>query len=601
MASDDQNDGDGSLDRTLRPGRAPPGSERPPPARVLKGRWRLGRELGAGGMGVVYEAEQVNLKTRAAVKLLHPERLDSPDAIQRLLREARVAGIADHPGVTQVLDFDVTPDGRPFIAMELLEGMTLEEAMRRPGGVALAEGIELLLDVLGTLAAVHAAGIVHRDIKPGNIFVLEDGKESRTKLLDFGVARATVPDLEDRLTRTGDVIGTPHYMSPEVARGRGAAGPAADLWGVAVILYRLATGELPFTGHNYNDVIATIWTAEPAPAHARDPRLRPIARFLDRALAKDPAARFPDARAMADALARARDELVSSRPAAPTRRFVLLALAALLLVGGGVVVATRGAAKPEALRLAWTPYRDQAYMRKQTQGIRAALAGALGRDLVHVDADTYDHAVDLIVRREVDVAGLSPSSYLAARDRDPGLVLLARTLSQGVGTYQALIFVRAASPIRAVTDLEGKVFCFVAHGSTSGYAYPRALLRRAGVDPDTDLGGVRFSGDHQRAILMVDRGECDAAGASSSSLTEWALPVGVSPARFRILVTSPPIPQEALVARSGLAPAELDRLRAAVARVIDDTAGGKLPADRDISGLVPATERDYEVLRGSLE
>src|SRR6266545_3650939 len=314
--------------------------------RILEGRWRLEREIGCGGMGRVFEARHLTLDNRVAVKLLHPHRLAAPEAVHRFLREARLAGVASHPGIARVLDFDVTANGAPYIVMELLAGETLETRMAAPDRISLSEGLDAIIDVLDTLAAIHAAGVIHRDIKPGNIFVLADpGGPFRTKLLDFGLARGVDPTGGDpNLTRTGQVLGTPRYLSPERARGQTQIGPAADLWAVGVILYDIATGRPPFPGDNYNEVLANILTRDP-------PRVREVAPDLPaalddvlfRCLARDPDRRYRSAGDLARALAAVRPALASARSTAPARRgrrrlLVAAALVAAALAGGVVAL-----------------------------------------------------------------------------------------------------------------------------------------------------------------------------------------------------------------------------------------------------------------------
>ncbi|HWM87884.1 MAG TPA: serine/threonine-protein kinase, partial [Kofleriaceae bacterium] len=293
----------------------PPPADEPLP-RVLEGRWRLEREIAAGGMGRVFEAQDLTLGTRVAVKLLHAERLHAPEAVHRFLREARLAGVANHGGIARVLDFDLTADGKPYLVMELLAGATLEARLAAPDRLGLVEGVDVLLDVLDTLEAIHRCGVVHRDIKPGNIFVLAEPGALRTKLLDFGLARGADPLAADpNLTRTGQVLGTPHYMSPEQARGHTRVGPGADLWAVGVILYELATGRRPFPGQNYNETLANILTREPPPARQLAPDLPPaLEALLERCLDPDPDRRLRSAGELRRALADLRPVLAAAPP-----------------------------------------------------------------------------------------------------------------------------------------------------------------------------------------------------------------------------------------------------------------------------------------------
>ena len=590
-----------TVDRT--PGSAPPGVRSPDEAlpRLLEGRWRLEREIGAGGMGRVYEARHLTLGNLVAVKLLHPQRLGAPEAVHRFLREARLAGVANHPGIARVLDFDLTADGTPYMVMERLTGSSLEAQIAR-GTMPLADGLDIVIDVLDTLAAIHAAGVVHRDIKPGNIFVLAEPAATRTKLLDFGLARGDDPLGGDpSLTRTGQVLGTPHYMSPEQARGQTQVGPEADLWAVGVILYQIATGRRPFPGENYNETLANILTREPAPAREARPELpAALEPILRRSFARDPARRFRTAVELRAELTQLREAIARAGGATGRprlrRRWVLAAAAAAVAGLSGALLLGRSG-EGAALRVTWSPYRDGAFLAASTRWLFDELGEHLDRPVELAASSTYDDAIAGLLQGEVDAAGLSPASYVRARARAPDLVLLARVQSNGADTYQAILFTRAGGDVRDVADARGRSICLVDPTSTSGYLYPRIMLRRAGLDPDRDLGPVIFTGDHERVVSMLMRGDCEVAGSSSTAITQWAEEAGIAPAAFRILAASDSIPGDALVARPGLTDEELGGLRAAVDRIVRGTAEGRYRGDREISGLVAAEDADYDIVR----
>jgi serine/threonine-protein kinase len=201
---------------------------------VVGGRYRVISVLGRGGMGVLYTAEHQLTHRRVALKLLHPEHEDLPDLHARFLTEARTAAAVRHPNVVDVLDMGVDTDGSPFLVMELLEGSSLDKTLLERGHLSPTVAIEWLLPILGALSTLHANDIVHRDVKPSNIFLRSGPRfEVESKLLDFGLAR-TMSDL--RLTRSGMVLGTPLYMSPEQAGGE-AVGPQTDVWSMGVVLF----------------------------------------------------------------------------------------------------------------------------------------------------------------------------------------------------------------------------------------------------------------------------------------------------------------------------------------------------------------------------
>jgi len=239
---------------------------------------------------------------RFALKVLAKGFAESdPSAVERFVREARAAAQIKHPGVVKV--FDAASDAQTeelFLAMELLEGEELTALLDR-GHTSAAEVIRLVVEVLGILAAVHERGIVHRDVKPSNVFIARTPDGRRTvKLLDFGVARHT--DQSKAMTIEGSVLGTPWYMSPEQAAGK-PVGVGADIWSVGAMLFHLLAGRPPFDGPNANVVISMILTQEaPSLRAVRADLPASVVQAVDRALRRDVAQRWPSAEAMAEAL-----------------------------------------------------------------------------------------------------------------------------------------------------------------------------------------------------------------------------------------------------------------------------------------------------------
>lgn len=269
-----------------------------PNVRVLGGRWELLSPLARGGMGVLYVGQHLQTGRRAAVKVIEQA---SPEALARFRLEASVCSQINHPGVVDVFDADLDAEsGSCFIAMELLEGCTVREVMDDPKSTP-NHVMELLINALEPLGAAHAKGFVHRDLKPENLFVLAAARgNTRVKLLDFGiVARQT----DQRLTRAGMAMGTPHYMSPEQATSARDAGPASDVWSIGVMLYEAIKGDVPFAGETSHGVIVQACTCPHMPLDHVVPGVDPtIARLIDRCLEKQPAARPANAQALLDEL-----------------------------------------------------------------------------------------------------------------------------------------------------------------------------------------------------------------------------------------------------------------------------------------------------------
>jgi tRNA A-37 threonylcarbamoyl transferase component Bud32 len=302
------------------------------------GSYRVLRELGSGGMGTVYEAEDVQLQRRVALKVINPRLAASPAARQALLREARAIAALEHEHVVTVHQAGEV-DGVVFLVMQLLRGETLAERLRREGRLPVAEVVRIGREVAAALAGAHAAGLVHRDIKPGNLWL--EAPSGRVKVLDFGVVQA----LNDEPAQGRGVTGTPAYMAPEQARGE-AVGSAADLYSLGCVLYHLATGRPPTAGKT-PQVLDASTADEPLPPHRLNPAIpRRLSDLLLQLLARDPAQRPPTARAVSETLA---GLAACWGPGSFLHRYrlVLVGLAGLLLVGLGVAAyLSRGAPEP---------------------------------------------------------------------------------------------------------------------------------------------------------------------------------------------------------------------------------------------------------------
>jgi serine/threonine protein kinase len=262
---------------------------------VLLEKYELKQRLASGGMGDVWRAHNRLLDCEVAVKLMFRSASDTNQvALQRAHTEARLAAQLQHPAICTTLDFGVTDRGDPLVVTELLRGISLDQRMRRSGPLNPVLAVQIMLPVLDGLAAAHAKGIVHRDVKPANIFLAElvDGAE-QPKLLDFGIARGLKD--KQRLTVAGAVCGTPDYMSPEQARGSKDVDLRSDLWSVCVTLYEMLTLDLPFDADNYNAVMFQISNRPHRPIKL-DEADRDLTAIIERGLQKDPEKRYQSAR-----------------------------------------------------------------------------------------------------------------------------------------------------------------------------------------------------------------------------------------------------------------------------------------------------------------
>lgn len=271
---------------------------------VIDGRYELKRLLGVGMTGAVYEAHHKYTHQRVAVKVMHQQLVSDDNAVARFLREAKSVAKIGHPAIVEVLDAGETQDRMPFVCLELLHGRSMGRILQENGRMAYDDVIAIGLDILGGLAAAHSVGIVHRDMKPDNVFVLEDASGgSRVKILDFGVAKnLQSTGASGVLTKPGATIGTPSYMSPEQARAA-AIDERTDLWSTGALLFHAAAGRPPFAETSIPALLLKLVTSRPAPLGdvCPDAPVR-LQRAVDGALDPDLEKRFQTAADMAAVL-----------------------------------------------------------------------------------------------------------------------------------------------------------------------------------------------------------------------------------------------------------------------------------------------------------
>ncbi|MCB9592508.1 MAG: protein kinase [Sandaracinaceae bacterium] len=295
--------------------------------RVLDGRYALTAELGEGGMGVVYRGHHATTERPVAVKVLRRHLTADPRISRRFVREAKAAAGLRHPHVVDVLDYGVTSDGIAFQVLELLEGESLRELLERREVLDAERALEVLLPVMDALSAAHEAGVVHRDLKPDNIFIAKDAL-GRTvpKVLDFGIAKVMPREGANGgtfATHVGAVMGTPSYMSPEQARGATAEiGPATDVWAFGVILFECLSGRLPYEADTPSMVMARVMMEDPPSLGIYEGVPAPIVEVVDGALRKTIEERHASMSAMIEALraAAASAGIATPDPRAPEGR-----------------------------------------------------------------------------------------------------------------------------------------------------------------------------------------------------------------------------------------------------------------------------------------
>ena len=251
---------------------------------VIVGKYRLERELGSGGMGAVWLARNLTLDIEVAIKLI---RIELGPATDSLLHEARAAARLAHPSVVRVLDFGETEHGDQFLVMERLHGGSLSDVLSAQSRVSAVQAVRLMLPIASALAAAHVKGIVHRDVKPENIFLsLDDRGATVPKLVDFGIAKVRRGE-GTRRTLPGEILGSPDYMSPEQARGQADIDGRSDVWSLGVVLYESMSGRKPFEADNHAALLRAIIEDEPIPTTQLGAGDDELWRILSRALAKN--------------------------------------------------------------------------------------------------------------------------------------------------------------------------------------------------------------------------------------------------------------------------------------------------------------------------
>ncbi len=426
------------------------------------GKYRIVGKIGQGAMGEVYKAHDPLLNRYVALKTINPSLAADSDFKERFKREAQSAARLNHPNIVTVFDFG-EESGLTYMAMELLEGLDLREALRRKSISHLGRKLEVMVQLCEGLAFAHSQGVVHRDLKPGNVHIQPTG---HVKVLDFGLARLGASDM----TRTGTVMGTPHYMSPEQVRGE-RADARSDVFSLGALFYEILSGHRAFEGDVVARVLQNIVEKEPEPLRRRAPAVpAALVPVIERALAKSPDRRFKDAGELGLALARARDSLAGEtlagpRPGDDAER--------TLLAEAGATMVLEGAPHPGR-----------------------SVAGANALDL---DPAGGRRRHETTVRPDLTVAG-GPETEVPARSRGllVGAILLVAATLAGVGLWVRSRSAPATPPGQVADETVGIL--------TETLLMSKVELARA----DLDNRDYPAAAAHAREALAIDAGYVDA-------------------------------------------------------------------------------------------
>ena len=619
---------------------------------LVAGRYLVRRRLASGGMCAIYELGHRSLNRRFALKILSPETSTDPDALVRFWREAETVASLCHPNIVSMLDWDQLDDGTPFLVMELLDGEDLHDRIERTGPLPLPEVVRIADEVLAGLTVAHRAGIVHRDLKPSNIFLArDDAGGERAVLLDFGISKLRGVET---LAGSHSLVGTPLYMAPEQMDARRAPiGPATDVWAMGAIIYEMATGERAFEGETLVDIVRRVCHERPVPLGRYRPEVpRALELLVESALDPDAARRPRDAAelrrqlepvcewfaeqsvtdvevslvslaataAIAPAAAPSTD---SQRPTIETARFsprrrpprwifpmvtALVAFAsaialALFLPGGArntVASPSRVLAHgARPLRFAVTSTVSPARLAAQYTPVRRYLEQVLEVPVELLVVHSHAELSGRLLRGEVDIAWLPALEYIRATDLEAGLHSLAVPVDRDrAHNYRGVILAMKGMGLEKVGDLVGRKFCYIDPTSASGYVYPREMMRRAGLDPDSAFREAEFLNEHSEVLAALVSGRCDAA-ATYEGILRNSGEHGFRSDRFAVLATTGPIPFGPCVASKQLPREQVDRIRRALLALEPGSEASRVVfgGQGEFAGFEPADERVYDALR----
>jgi len=478
-------------------------SERLDPSMVA-GSYRLLRELGRGTRGVVHEAESVWTGRRVALQQLHV--VPSKDEIARFFASARAAARLVHPHLVQVLDLGTDERGAPYAVLELLAGETLEALLSRRAPLPLGEALRLIEPIADALALAHEEGVVHGNLTPRSIRLVRVSEDQVVpKVTGFGLWRWSADAL---IAYRGEGLDALYYRAPE--QHDGPPDPSADLWALALCLYRALTGALPYrsnTPEALTNEIATRPVRPPSETALNLPAS--VDAVLQRALALDPARRTPSMRALLADLVGLREE------ARPTVRPPPSTEAQLELetesepddteLMRGTLASDRVAPRPMRLGLVWTA-KDV-----DLDGVARAMHHVLSRPIHVLRFKSYAELVDAVLEHDVELGWLPPVAYVRARRGSSLRLLFTTQRAEGTASYHAALLGRRGSVDR-IEDARGKRAAWVDGWSAAGYLVPRTLLARAGIAADAELAAQGFVGGHEAVIEALTSGTADLGG-----------------------------------------------------------------------------------------
>ncbi len=398
------------------------------------GKYRIVKLLGQGGMGAVFEAQHETINQRVAIKVLHPKLTSDETSVQRFMHEARTTSLVHHPGLVKVHDFGQLADGSAYMMMEYLDGESLKSRLAKQGKLDSKTALRIVRQLAAALHAAHEKGVIHRDLKPDNVYLVPDSEAQtgeRTKVLDFGIAKVVDPDAGELMkTSTGAIVGTPIYMSPEQCRGGISVTDRTDVYSLGIMLYQMLSGSPPFSGTGAGDLIAQHIIEQPKPLHEVAPHVSTeIETLCHKMLAKKPEDR-PSMKQILSELEQlglgstgtgAQVVIVQPPPQAPPKRSMLP------LIGAGALLLMVGLAIG-ALSLRSTknsqPAQPLAHAATQLDPVGAAKLPQALPAMVHLSLRSEPPGAQILQVSDQALLGTTPWNVDRERTAEPLKVLL---------------------------------------------------------------------------------------------------------------------------------------------------------------------------------
>ncbi len=607
--------------------------------RVLLGKYRLGKMLGEGGMGSVYQAEHIGLGTTVAIKLLTDLNNTTSNNIVRFQQEAKTTAAVRHRNVVDIMDIDIDDQGIPFIVMEYIDGESLSALLNRERQLPLALIIDIIEQILSGLSKIHEANIIHRDLKPGNI-MLTEGKDGQflIKILDFSIAKFSDPLAPNaNLTSAGMVVGTPQYMSPEQLVAESNLDTRTDVYSTGVLFYRMLTGKLPFSGKTTKEIYKNIINQKHQPTNQISSQIpNELQKVLYKSIQFNKNKRYQTVTDFHGALlnaAKAVPEYVQSAQTNVTESsvidnvmkkkhfFITLMIASLTIVAliGSLFFYFNNHSNNQINVVSNKPPIQIGVLRYITKNTISEKYAPLIQYLSPLFKQRFDSSIELtlfenirhlkhaLAINKIEFAILAPYAYVNIKDKLESLQIIANIETNFGLSYSgdivSLTNAQNNKPnIIQLDQLKGRSFCYTNKSSASGYLYPRALiLERMKIHPDMFFGNIIFAGSHDEALDHLKQGDCDAAAIYSGAVDNvrfWG-DKSMKPEMFRIIAKTNRIPPDVFCANTKTDKTIVNFMTQSLFKIKSNTelAQQTFKDSTEMIGFTEARDSDYDSVR----